>query len=225
MDQNSKKRKVAESVLDLIENGEILGIGSGSTVNILIEYLHKVKNKIQEVVSSSVKSTELLKANGFDVNELRTVGKLSKYIDGADEVNKYLHMIKGGGGALTREKILAHNSEKFICIVDESKKVDILGKFPLPVEVIPIAQSAIALELIKIGGRPVLREGFTTDNGNIILDVHNLEISQPIALESKINDIPGVITNGIFAMDHAHLLLSASDNQVDITEPIVWRTE
>ena len=163
MDQNSKKRKVAESVLDLIENGEILGIGSGSTVNILIEYLHKVKNKIQDIVSSSIKSTELLKANGFDVNELRAVGKLSKYIDGADEVNKYLHMIKGGGGALTREKILAHNSEKFICIVDESKKVDVLGKFPLPVEVIPLAQSAIALELIRIGGRPVLREGFTTD--------------------------------------------------------------
>ena len=188
MDQNSKKRKVAESVLDLIENGEILGIGSGSTVNILIEYLPKVKNKIQDIVSSSVKSTELLQANGFNVNELRAVGKLSKYIDGADEVNKYLHMIKGGGGALTREKILAHNSEKFICIVDESKKVDILGKFPLPVEVIPLAQSAIALELIKIGGRPVLREGFTTDNGNIILDVHNLEISQPLALESKINN-------------------------------------
>ena len=207
MDQNSKKRKVAESVLDLIENGEILGIGSGSTVNILIEYLPKVKNKIQDIVSSSVKSTELLQANGFNVNELRAVGKLSKYIDGADEVNKYLHMIKGGGGALTREKILAHNSEKFICIIDESKKVDILGKFPLPVEVIPLAQSAIALELIKIGGRPVLREGFTTDNGNIILDVHNLEISQPLALESKINNIPGVITNGIFAMDHAHLLL------------------
>ena len=221
MDQNSKKRKVAESVLDLIENGEILGIGSGSTVNILIEYLPKVKNKIQDIVSSSVKSTELLKANGFDVNELRAVGKLSKYIDGADEVNKYLHMIKGGGGALTREKILAHNSEKFICIVDESKKVDMLGKFPLPVEVIPLAQSAIALELIKIGGRPVLREGFTTDNGNIILDVHNLEISQPLALESKINNIPGVITNGIFAMDHAHLLLSAGDKHVEITEPIV----
>ena len=124
MDQNSKKHKVAESALDLIENGEVLGIGSGSTVNILIEHLHKVKNKIQNVVSSSIKSTELLKANGFDVDELRNVGKLSKYIDGADEVNKYLHMIKGGGGALTREKILAHNSEKFICIVDESKKVD-----------------------------------------------------------------------------------------------------
>ena len=177
MDQNSKKHKVAESALDLIENGEVLGIGSGSTVNILIEQLHKVKNKIQSVVSSSIKSSELLKANGFDVDELRNVGKLSKYIDGADEVNKYLQMIKGGGGALTREKILAHNSEKFICIVDESKKVEILGEFPLPVEVIPMAQSSIALEFLKMGGRPVLRQGFTTDNGNVILDVHNLKIS------------------------------------------------
>lgn len=221
MDQNSKKHKVAESVLDLIENGELLGIGSGSTVNILIEHLHKVKNKIESIVSSSNKSTELLKANGFDVSELRVVGKLSKYIDGADEVNKYLHMIKGGGGALTREKILAHNSEKFVCIVDESKKVDVLGKFPLPIEVIPLAQSAIAMELIKMGGRPVLRQGFTTDNGNILLDVHNLEISEPIALEKRINNIPGVITNGIFALDHAHILLSAGDKQVDTSAPIV----
>ena len=221
MDQNSKKHKVAESALDLIENGEILGIGSGSTVNILIEQLHKVKNKIQSVVSSSIKSSQLLKANGFDVDELRNVGKLSKYIDGADEVNKYLQMIKGGGGALTREKILAHNSEKFICIVDESKKVEILGEFPLPVEVIPIAQSSIALEFLKMGGRPVLRQGFTTDNGNVILDVHNLKILEPLALEAKINNIPGVVTNGIFAHDHAHLLLSAGDNQVERTEPIV----
>lgn len=221
MDQNTKKHKVAESVIDLIENGEILGIGSGSTVNILIEYLSRVKNRIQGVVSSSVKSTELLKLNGFEVNELRDVGKLSKYIDGADEVNKYLHMIKGGGGALTREKILAHNSEKFICIVDESKKVDVLGKFPLPIEVIPIAQSAIALELIRIGGRPVLREGYTTDNGNIILDVHNLEIAEPLKLEKTINNLPGVVTNGIFALNHAHLLLSASDTGVEVTKPIV----
>tara|TARA_B100001564_G_scaffold287298_1_gene250546 strand:- start:504 stop:1169 length:666 start_codon:yes stop_codon:yes gene_type:complete len=221
MDQNSKKHKVAESVLDLIENGEILGIGSGSTVNILIDYLPKVKNKIHKIISSSVKSTDLLKANGFDVDELRSVGKLSKYIDGADEVNKYLQMIKGGGGALTREKILAHSSEKFICIVDESKKVDTLGKFPLPVEVLAFAQSAVALEFIKIGGRPVLRQGFTSDNGNIILDVHNLAITEPIALETRINNIPGVITNGIFALDHAHVLLSAGKNGVDISKPIV----
>ena len=221
MDQITKKHKVAESVLDLIDNDEILGIGSGSTVNILIENLPKVKNKISRVVSSSLKSTELLKANGFEVVDLKSVGKLSKYIDGADEINKYLQMIKGGGGALTREKILAHNSNRFICIVDDSKKVSVLGTFPLPIEVIPIAQSAVALEVIKMGGRPVLRENFTTDNGNIILDVHNFIIPEPIKLEKKINNIPGVVTNGIFALNHADLLLSASDSGVNLSEPIV----
>ena len=221
MDQITKKHKVAESVLDLIDNDEILGIGSGSTVNILIENLPKVKNKISRVVSSSLKSTELLKANGFEVVDLKSVGKLSKYVDGADEINKYLQMIKGGGGALTREKILAHNSNRFICIVDDSKKVSVLGTFPLPIEVIPIAQSAIALELIKMGGRPVLRENFTTDNGNIILDVHNFIIPEPLKLEKKINNIPGVVTNGIFALNHADLLLSASDSGVNLSEPIV----
>jgi len=221
MDQITKKHKVAESVLDLIDNDEILGIGSGSTVNILIEYLPKVKNKISRVVSSSLKSTELLKANGFEVVELKGVGKLSKYVDGADEINKYLQMIKGGGGALTREKILAHNSNRFICIVDDSKKVNVLGTFPLPIEVIPIAQSAVALEVIKMGGRPVLRENFTTDNGNIILDVHNFIIPEPLKLEKKINNIPGVVTNGIFALNHADLLLSAGDSGVNLSEPIV----
>ncbi len=221
MDQNTKKHKVAESVLDLIDNDEILGIGSGSTINILIEYLPKVKNKISRVVSSSLKSTELLKANGFEVVDLKSVGKLSKYIDGADEINRYLQMIKGGGGALTREKILAHNSKRFVCIVDDSKKVSVLGTFPLPIEVIPIAQSAVALELIKMGGRPVLRENFTTDNGNIILDVHNFIIPEPLKLEKKINNIPGVVTNGIFALNHADLLLSASDSGVNLSEPIV----
>ena len=221
MDQITKKHKVAESVLDLIDNDEILGIGSGSTVNILIEYLPKVKNKISKVVSSSLKSTELLKANGFEVVDLKSVGKLSKYVDGADEINKYLQMIKGGGGALTREKILAHNSNRFICIVDDSKKVSVLGTFPLPIEVIPIAQSAVALEVIKMGGRPVLRENFTTDNGNIILDVHNFIIPEPLKLEKKINNIPGVVTNGIFALNHADLLLSAGDSGVNLSEPIV----
>ena len=221
MDQITKKHKVAESVLDLIDNDEILGIGSGSTVNILIQNLPKIKNKISRVVSSSLKSTELLKANGFEVTDLKSVGKLSKYVDGADEINKYLQMIKGGGGALTREKILAHNSNRFICIVDDSKKVSVLGTFPLPIEVIPIAQSAIALELIKMGGRPVLRDNFTTDNGNIILDVHNFIIPEPIKLEKKINNIPGVVTNGIFALNHADLLLSAGDSGVNLTEPIV----
>ena len=221
MDQITKKHKVAESVLELIDNDEILGVGSGSTVNILIEYLPKVKNKISRIVSSSLKSTELLKANGFEVVELKSVGKLSKYVDGADEINKYLQMIKGGGGALTREKILAHNSNRFICIVDDSKKVNVLGAFPLPIEVIPIAQSAVALEVIKMGGRPVLRENFTTDNGNIILDVHNFMIPEPLKLEKKINNIPGVVTNGIFALNHADLLLSAGDSGVNLSEPIV----
>ena len=221
MDQNTKKQMVAESVLDYIDNGEILGIGSGSTVNILIELLPKVKNKIQNVVSSSVNSTKLLEANGFEVQELNSIGRLTKYIDGADEVNKYLQMIKGGGGALTREKILAHNSDKFICIVDESKKVEILGKFPLPVEVIPLSRSSVAREFIKIGGRPVLRQEFTTDNGNIILDVHDLNISEPLNLEKTLNNIPGIVTNGLFAINHAHMLLCANDNEIEVSEPIV----
>ena len=221
MDQNTKKQMVAESVLDYIDNGEILGIGSGSTVNILIGLLPKVRNKIQNVVSSSVNSTKLLEANGFEVQELNSIGRLTKYIDGADEVNKYLQMIKGGGGALTREKILAHNSDKFICIVDESKKVEILGKFPLPVEVIPLSRSSVAREFIKIGGRPVLRQEFTTDNGNIILDVHDLNITEPLNLEKTLNNIPGIVTNGLFAINHAHILLCANDNEIEVSEPIV----
>ncbi len=221
MDQNTKKHRVAESVLEYIDNGEVLGIGSGSTVNILIEMLPKVKNKIQSVVSSSVHSSKLLNDNGFEVQELNSIGKLTKYIDGADEVNKYLQMIKGGGGALTREKILAHNSDKFICIVDESKKVEILGKFPLPIEVIPLSRSSVARELIKIGGRPVLRQEFTTDNGNVILDVHNLNITEPLDFEKTLNNIPGVVTNGIFAINHANMLLCANENGVEVSEPIV----
>tara|TARA_Y100000768_G_C23978813_1_gene684568 strand:- start:695 stop:1360 length:666 start_codon:yes stop_codon:yes gene_type:complete len=221
MDQNTKKHRVAESVLEYIDNGEVLGVGSGSTVNMLIDLLPKVKNKIQYVVSSSTNSTKLLEAKGFEVSELNNVGKLTKYIDGADEVDKYLQMIKGGGGALTREKILAHNSEKFICIVDESKKVETLGKFPLPVEVIPLARSSVARELIKIGGRPVLREAFKTDNKNIILDVHDLNITKPLNLEKTLNDIPGVVTNGIFAINHANVLLSANNNDIEVSEPIV----
>ena len=200
---------------------DLFGIGSGSTVNILIGLLPKVKNKIQNVVSSSLNSTKLLEANGFEVQELNSIGRLTKYIDGADEVNKYLQLIKGGGGALTREKILAHNSDKFICIVDESKKVDILGKFPLPVEVIPLSRSSVAREFIKIGGRPVLRQEFTTDNGNIILDVHDLNITEPLNLEKTLNNIPGIVTNGLFAINHAHILLCANDNEIEVTEPIV----
>jgi len=221
MDQNTKKQRVAESVLEYIDNGEVLGIGSGSTVNILIELLPKVKNKIQNIVSSSKNSTKLLEANGFEVQELNSIGRLTKYIDGADEVNKYLQMIKGGGGALTREKILASNADKFICIVDESKKVEILGKFPLPVEVIPLARSSVARQLVKLGGRPVLRQEFTTDNGNIILDTHDLNITEPLNFEKKLNNIPGVVTNGIFAINHANILLCANNNEIEVSEPIV----
>ena len=221
MDQNTKKQRVAESVLEYIDNGELLGIGSGSTVNILIELLPKVKNKIQNIVSSSKNSTKLLEANGFEVQELNSIGRLTKYIDGADEVNKYLQMIKGGGGALTREKILASNADKFICIVDESKKVEILGKFPLPVEVIPLARSSVARQLVKLGGRPVLRQEFTTDNGNIILDTHDLNIAEPLNFEKKLNNIPGVVTNGIFAINHANILLCANNNEIEVSEPIV----
>lgn len=221
MDQVAKKHKVAEKAIDYINNNEILGIGSGSTVEILISYLPKVRNKIQSVVSSSVASTKLLIQNGFEVSELREVGKLTNYIDGADEINKYLQMIKGGGGALTREKILAHNSDKFICIVDESKKVDILGQFPLPIEVIPIAQSSVAHEIIKLGGKPVLRSNFQTDNGNIILDVHDFNITEPLKTENLLNNIPGIVTNGIFAQNSADILLCANDKDVEVNESIV----
>ena len=214
MDQNTKKQRVAEAVLDYITNGESLGIGSGSTVNILIENLHKVKTKIRNVVSSSVKSTELLKANGFEVSELRDVGKLTKYIDGADEVNNNLQLIKGGGGALTREKIIAGASKKFLCIVDDSKIVDILGKFPLPIEVLPMARSYVAREIIKYKGMPAWREGFITDNSNIILDVNHLEIMEPITLEKALNQIPGVVTVGLFAERGADKVLVSSDNGV-----------
>ena len=215
MDQESKKHKVAEFAINYINNNEVLGIGSGSTVEILISYLPKVRNKIQSIVSSSSSSTKLLEKNGFDVYQLKDVGRLTNYIDGADEVNKYLQMIKGGGGALTREKILAHNSDNFVCIVDESKKVDILGTFPLPLEVIPIAQSSVAHEIIKIGGRPILRPNFVTDNGNIILDVHNFTIEEPLKIEALLNNIPGIVTNGIFAQDCADILLCAKDDEVE----------
>ena len=214
MDQITKKHKVAESVLELIDNDEILGIGSGSTVNILIEYLPKVKNKISRIVSSSFKSTELLKANGFEVVELKSVGKLSKYVDGADEFNDRKELIKGGGGALTREKILASCSETFICIVDESKFTNLLGSFPLPIEVLEIARSAISRELMKMGGKPIFRNGFTTDNGHQIIDIHNLPMEVPYELEEKINNLPGVVENGIFSKRKADIILSATDTEI-----------
>ena len=214
MDQDDKKNLVAEAALDYIQSGDILGIGSGSTVNKFINLLGSVKNKIEACVSSSQKSTELLHKMKIPVIDLKECDRIPLYIDGADEANSHKELIKGGGGALTREKILAQSSEKFICIIDESKVVDKLGKFPLPIEVIQLAQSKIALEMIKIGGRPVYRNQFITDNGHIIIDVHDLDINEPMALEKKINHMPGVITNGIFSIRSADEILIATDSGV-----------
>ena len=214
MDQDDKKKLVAEAALDYIQSGDILGIGSGSTVNKFINLLGSVKNKIEACVSSSQKSTELLHKMKIPVIDLKECDRIPLYIDGADEANSHKELIKGGGGALTREKILAQSSEKFICIIDESKVVDKLGKFPLPIEVIQLAQSKISLEMIKIGGRPVYRNQFITDNGHIIIDVHDLDISEPMALEKKINHMPGVITNGIFSIRSADEILIATDSGV-----------
>ena len=190
MNQNTKKIQVASAALEYIENGQIIGIGSGSTVNCLIEQLDKVKSKIEAVVSSSEATTKLVESKNIRVIDLKESGKIPLYIDGADESNHHKQLIKGGGGALTREKIVSHASEKFICMIDDSKLVNTLGKFPLPIEVIKMSQSIVSLEMIKLGGRPVLRENYLTDNNNIIIDTHNLEILEPIKLEQQINNIP-----------------------------------
>ena len=216
MNLDSKKLKVAKSSLDYIEHDCVLGVGTGSTVNFLIDLLPDLINKIQAVVSSSDESTKRLEAHGFEVSNLNNIGNIDLYIDGADEATKNLHLIKGGGGALTREKILAANAKKFVCIVDDSKIVDRLGKFPLPIEVLPMAQSYIAREIVKMKGQPILRENFITDNGNHILDIHNLDITNPIETETVINQIPGVMTVGIFARRSANILLIAEENTIKI---------
>jgi len=207
MDQNQQKLIVAEAALDFIGSGEILGVGTGSTVNFFIDALAKVKGKIDGVVSSSDASTKRLQAIGLNVLDLNRTGNLSLYVDGADEATKNMHLIKGGGGALTREKIVASASRRFVCIVDESKVSPYLGSFPLPVEVLPMAQSLVARKLIKMGGQPELRAGFTTDNGNMILDVKGLNLTDPRSMESNINLLAGVVDNGIFAERPADILL------------------
>ena len=207
MDSEEQKKQAALKSLEFINDDCILGVGTGSTVNHLIEALPSVKNKIEAVTSSSEASTKLLEENGFRVDDLSSVGSPDVYIDGADEITQHFHMIKGGGGALTREKIIAEASRKFVCIIDGSKLVDLLGKFPLPVEVIPMAKSLVARELTKLGGLPELRHDFVTDNGNLILDVHNLKILDPVDIESHINNIPGVVTNGIFAKRSANVMI------------------
>ncbi len=207
MNQDEMKQAVARAALDYIELGMIVGVGTGSTANHFIDALAGIKGKIDGAVASSEASAERLKKHGIAVLGLNETGDLPLYVDGADEATKHLHLIKGGGGALTREKIIAQASEKFVCIADESKLVDILGAFPLPVEVIPIAQSLVARQIVKLGGEPALRPNFTTDNGNIILDVKNLKILNPVEMEAQLNHIPGVVTNGLFARRGADILI------------------
>ena len=218
MDQNEKKRQAALAALDYIPDGAQLGVGTGSTVNYLIEALPDIRSKISAVVSSSEASTELLQKNGFQVSELSETGDLDVYIDGADEANKHFHLIKGGGGALTREKIVAAASRRFVCIIDDTKLVGMLGEFPLPIEVIPMARSYVARQCVKLRGQPVYREGFVTDNGNEILDVHNLEITNPPELEARINGWAGVVTVGLFAKRGADVILMADDQKVQVME-------
>jgi ribose 5-phosphate isomerase A len=214
MDATEKKRKAAEASLEFIEPGMTVGIGTGSTVNELIKLLPSVKDRIDKVVSSSKASTTLLEQHGFQVERLNEVGALDIYIDGADEANKRLQLIKGGGGALTREKVLAGAARRFVCIVDESKLVGMLGTFPLPVEVLPMAHSFVARQFTKLRAHPVWREGFITDNGNHIIDVHELNIGNPPELETRLNQIPGILTVGIFANRPADILLIANDDGV-----------
>lgn len=208
------KQAAAEAAMDHVPRDEIIGVGTGSTVNFFIKALGRVRDDIAGAVSSSDASTRLLEAEGIRVLSLNEVHELAVYVDGADESNRFLQLIKGGGGALTQEKIIAAASRKFVCIADTSKLVGGLGAFPLPVEVIPMARSFVARKLVKLGGRPVLREGFTTDNGNVILDVHDMAISEPIKLEQTLNNIPGVVTNGLFAMRPADVLLLSGEDGV-----------
>lgn len=214
MDPKEKKRNAAKASLDFIEPGTVLGVGTGSTVNELIEMLPGIRDRIDKLVSSSRASTELLQQQGFQVSTLNEVGDVDLYIDGADEASKRLHLIKGGGGALTREKVLAGAARRFVCIVDESKLVGLLGSFPLPIEVLPMAQAFVAHKLVRLRAQPIWREGFVTDNGNHILDVHKLNISNPLEMETRLNQIPGIVTVGIFAHRPADILLIADDNGV-----------
>jgi len=206
MNQDEMKKLAAEAALGYVDGG-IVGVGTGSTVNHFIDFLATIKGQIEGAVSSSEVSTARMRDHGIPVFDLNYAGELALYVDGADESNHRLELIKGGGGALTREKIIAAASEKFVCIADGSKLVDVLGAYPLPVEVIPMARSYVARQLVRLGGTPIWREGFVSDNGNLILDVRNLEITEPSQLEQEINNIAGVVTNGIFALRPADVLI------------------
>ncbi len=214
MTQDEMKQAVARAAVEYVKSG-IIGVGTGSTANYFIDELAKVKGRIDGAVASSEATAQRLKSHGIEVLDLNSVGGMEVYVDGADEITRNFHMIKGGGGALTREKIVAACAKYFICVADQTKLVDVLGKFPLPVEVIPMARSHVARELVKLGGQPRLREGFTTDNGNVILDVHGLNILDPVALESAINQLTGVVTNGLFARRPADVLLLGTEHGVE----------
>jgi len=216
MTQDEIKQAVAHEAIKYIVDDEIIGVGSGSTANFFIDELSRVKNRIAGAVASSEKTAERLKRHGIRLVDLNGVNELPVYIDGADEITEHLAMVKGGGGALTREKIVAAVAKKFVCIADESKLVPVLGKFPLPVEVIPTARAYVARQMVKLGGQPKLREVFTTDNGNIVLDVWGLTILNPVELEATINNITGVVTNGLFARRGANVLLLGTKSGVKI---------
>lgn len=214
MDQDSKKRMVAEAAMEFVPEDAIVGVGTGSTVNFFIDALADRADSLRGAVSSSDASSRRLAAVGIEVLDLNATGSLDIYVDGADEVDRHLNLIKGGGGALTREKIVAAASRRFVCIVDDTKLVGVLGEFPLPVEVIPMARSYVARQLVALGGAPKLREGFVTDNGNQILDVHNLKIVSPPELERQINQIAGVVTVGLFAQRPADIVLVGTDQGI-----------
>ena len=215
METSEQKKAAAQAALEYVQNGDVIGLGTGSTANYFIDALATIKGKIDGTVASSEASAERLRGHGIPVMALSQMVSLPLYVDGADEATRHLHLIKGGGGALTREKIVAQVSEKFVCIADQSKLVDRLGEFPLPVEVIPMAQSMVARQMVKLGGQPQLRAGLTTDNGNIIIDVRNLDIENPVELERQINQIPGVVTVGLFAIRGADVLLLGTDSGVE----------
>ena len=214
MTQDEQKRAVARAAIQHVPAGCIVGVGTGSTANYFIEELAKIKHKIEGAVASSEATAQRLRSHGIEVMDLNSVNELPLYVDGADEVTEHLHMIKGGGGALTREKIVAAVARKFVCVADQSKLVEVLGEFPLPVEVIPMARSYVAREIARLGGQPMLRQGFTTDNGNVILDVRGLQILNPVELETALNQITGVVTNGLFARRGANVLLLGTDSGI-----------
>ena len=213
--QQNLKRQVAEAALSHVRPDSVLGVGTGSTVNCFIEALAASGIPIEAAVSSSEGSTRLLESHGFEVRDLNLAGTLDLYIDGADEFDAHRRLIKGGGGALTREKIITAASRKFVCIADESKKVGVLGKFPLPVEVITMARSFVARQLFAMGGQPELRQDFITDNGNVILDVHNMDLVDPVTVEKQLNNLPGVVTCGLWALRPAEVVLMATTSGIE----------